>query len=157
MKSKAVIAVLLVVIAVLAAGMISTQAHEGENTIHVIEHATTDVVTDTGEEGDSVGDVLTFANEVFDEANATKVGTDNGYCIRTAVGAAWECHWTLTLDDGSLTVDGPFYDAGDSTLAITGGTGEYAGAKGQMQLHALNPEGTEYDFIYELGGEAKSE
>jgi hypothetical protein len=32
--------------------------------INVIEHATTDAVTDTGAKGDSAGDILTFANEV---------------------------------------------------------------------------------------------
>jgi hypothetical protein len=49
-------------------------------------------------------------------------------------GQAWECFWTLSLDKGQLTVEGPFYDSGDSVLAITGGTGEFAGALGEMAL-----------------------
>ena len=57
--------------------------------IVLVERAATDVVTDTGEAGDSVGDILTFANEVYDEANATMKGTDNGWCVRTVVGKAW--------------------------------------------------------------------
>ena len=37
------------------------------------------------------------------------------------------------------------------TLAITGGTGKYAGAAGSMLLHATgNPVGTEFDFIFTL-------
>ena len=116
----------------------------------VVERATTDVVTDTGAEGDSVGDILTFANEVFDEADAKRIGTDNGWCVRTAVGKAWECFWTLTLDQGQITVAGPFYDAGDSMLAVTGGTGAYAGVRGEMKLHARNAEGSAYDFAYSL-------
>lgn len=119
-------------------------------TLSVVERATTDVVTDTGAEGDSVGDILTFANEVYDQANETMIGSDNGYCVRTVAGAAWECFWTLTLSDAQLTVEGPFLDAGDSVLAITGGTGAYAGARGQMSLHARNAEGSEYDFVYEI-------
>ena len=118
--------------------------------IVLVERAATDVVTDTGEAGDSVGDILTFANEVYDEANATMKGTDNGWCVRTVVGKAWECFWTRTLADGQITVAGPFLDAGDSVLAITGGTGAYAGAGGEMQLHARNDEGSEYDFVYVL-------
>jgi len=118
--------------------------------IAVVEHADTDVVTDTGDEGDSVGDILTFANEVYDEENANEIGSDNGYCLRTVVGEAWECHWTLTLENGQITVDGPFYDKGDSVLAITGGTGDYAAASGQMNLHARNDQGSEFDFTYEL-------
>jgi allene oxide cyclase len=116
----------------------------------LVERAANDVVTDTGASGDTVGDILTFANEVFDEANAKMVGTDNGWCVRTVVGKAWECFWTMSLADGQITVAGPFLDAGDSTLAITGGTGAYGGVSGEMKLHARNDKGTEYDFIYML-------
>jgi allene oxide cyclase len=42
-----------------------------------------------------------------------------------------------------LTVEGPFYDKGDSVLAITGGTGEYAGVRGEMVLSDVSGgEGT---------------
>jgi hypothetical protein len=81
---------------------------DSTTTIKVVERAVNDTVTDLGPEGDSVGDILTFANEVYDEANAEKVGSDNGYCIRTVVGAAWECNWTITLADGQIVVEGPF-------------------------------------------------
>src|SRR5881409_936576 len=111
--------------------------HRGKasgRTLTVIEHATTDAVTDTGAKGDSAGDILTFANEVFDADDKNKIGTDQGICFRTVAGKAWECFWTLNLDKGQLTVEGPFYDSGDSALAITGGTGEFAGAQGEMAL-----------------------
>lgn len=121
-------------------------------TIALVEHADTDTVRHIGpaSEEDSVGDVLAFANPVFDESNKEQVGTDNGQCIRTAAGKAWECIWTVSLDGGQITVEGPFYDGKDSTLAITGGTDEYDDASGQMQLHARNAEETEYDFTYEI-------
>jgi len=134
------------VLALLAA---AANASAGE-VIAVVERADTDAVTDTGAKGDSVGDVLTFANPVFDQANKTQIGTDQGYCVRTVVGKAWECNWTMSLKDGQLTVEGPFLDAGDSVLAITGGTGKYAGARGQMKLHARDAKGAAYDFVYEL-------
>jgi hypothetical protein len=141
-------AVALVSGAGLAASAIAASAETLKVT--VVERATTDAVTETGEEGDSVGDILTFANELYDEANATKVGTDNGWCVRTVVGAAWECFWTASLADGQITVEGPFLDAGDSVLAVTGGTGAYSSVRGEMKLHARNDEGSEYDFAYEL-------
>jgi allene oxide cyclase len=121
-------------------------------TMNLIEHAETDTVRHIGpaNEEDSVGDVLAFANPVFDGANKKQVGSDNGSCVRTAAGKAWECIWTLTLDGGQITVEGPFYDGKDSNLAITGGTDEYKDASGQMTLHARNPEETEYDFTYEI-------
>jgi hypothetical protein len=119
-------------------------------TLKLVERATSDAVTDLGAKDDSAGDLLTFANDVYDEANANKVGADNGWCIRTVAGKAWECFWTLSLADGQITVEGPFLDAGDSVLAITGGTGKYAGTRGDMNLHARNDKGTEYDFVYNL-------
>ena len=123
---------------VAAAGVLATgQAAVAEpQEIKVVEHAYTDAVTDTGAAGDTAGDILTFANEVFDADDKNKVGTDQGICFRTLVGKAWECFWTLSLDKGQITVEGPFLDAGDSVLAITGGTGEFAGATGDMALSA---------------------
>jgi len=99
---------------------------------------------------DSVGDLLVFANKIYDAANKTQLGTDNGYCVRTVVGKSWECFWTLTLKSGQITVEGPFMDTGDSLLAVTGGTGKYAGAKGSMKLHWRDPTPTSYDFTYDL-------
>lgn len=121
----------------------------GEFTIHVIEHATTDAVTDIGAKGDSVGDVLTFANELFDKTNSRHSGHDQGFCVRTVRGAAWECWWTAFLAGGQITVEGPFYDTRNSRLAVTGGTGVYSKARGWMQLRS-RAGGTEYDFIYHL-------
>lgn len=54
--------------------------------LDLVERATTDTVIDLGTTGDSPGDLLTFANEIFDAQNKTKVGSDTGYCIRIVVG-----------------------------------------------------------------------
>lgn len=119
-------------------------------TLTLVERATTDAVTDLGTAGDSAGDLLTFQNEIYDDKDATLLGTDNGWCIRTVAGKAWECFWTLSLADGQITVEGPFLDGKDSMLAVTGGTGAYAGKTGEMKLHSRDEKGTEYDFIYTL-------
>ena len=142
----------LMAIATIAAGAFFAAGPAAANPqeLKMIEHATTDAVTDTGAKGDSVGDILTFGNEVFDADDKNKIGTDQGMCFRTVAGKAWECTWTLTLDKGQLTVEGPFYDAGDSVLAITGGTGEFAGAQGEMALSAYGTKGDAYTFIYKL-------
>ncbi|MGH6930950.1 MAG: allene oxide cyclase family protein [Dongiaceae bacterium] len=138
-----------VAVAGICAGFMSAGAQAAEmETLALVERATTDVVTDTGAAGDSPGDILTYANEMFDKDNATKVGDDNGWCVRVVAGKSWECFFTLILADGQITVEGPFYDGKDSVMAITGGTGKYVGITGEMKLHARNPEGTEYDFTY---------
>jgi hypothetical protein len=152
---RSFIPVVVVALAALAAAAIagagSSSGSNASNTvIRVVERATTDTVTDTGEEGDTAGDILTFANDLYDAGNREKVGSDNGYCVRTVAGKSWECWWTAFLPAGQITVEGPFFDAGPSTLAITGGTGKYSRASGWMDLRARNDQGTEYDFVYHL-------
>jgi allene oxide cyclase len=124
-------------------------ASAGER-LQVVERALTDTTVDLGAKGDSVGDLLTFANPSYDAANKTKLGSDQGYCVRVVVGKSWECFWTLLLAEGQITVEGPFFDTGDSVMVVTGGTGKYAGAKGAMKLHSRDAKSTAYDFTYEL-------
>ncbi|HEX3687041.1 MAG TPA: allene oxide cyclase family protein [Gaiellaceae bacterium] len=126
--------------------------HGAGKVVYVIEHATTDAVTNNdGRATDSVGDILTFTNDVFDRSNSHNVGSDQGYCVRMVVGESWECVWTTLLPGGQLTVEGPFYDTHDSVLAITGGTGAYANVRGSMELR-WRAGGTEFAFIFHLIG-----
>jgi allene oxide cyclase len=122
----------------------------GAEQIVVVERPVGETTVDLGAKGDSVGDLLVFANKIYDSANNTLVGSDQGYCIRTVVGKSWECFWTLLLKAGQITVEGPFMDTGDSLLTVTGGTGKYAGAKGSMKLHPRDATPTGYDFTYDL-------
>lgn len=121
-------------------------------TMELVEHVVNEVLTDHPPTGDSPGDVLTFANQLYDKANKAQVGTDQGYCLRVDVGKSFECTWTAFLADGQITVAGPFFDAKESTLAITGGTGAYKDARGEMDLGFRDtPMGTvEYDFVYRV-------
>ena len=116
----------------------------------IVERPVNEITTDVGPKGDSPGDSLTFANKVYDAANKVEVGSDHGFCVRVVTGKSWECLWTVTLKDGMITQEGPFMDEGDSLFAITGGTGKYAGAKGQMKLHPRDAKSTSYDFTYDL-------
>lgn len=116
----------------------------------VIEHALTDTTIHVGKSADGRGDILVFSNPVFDASNRTQVGHDLGYCVRIKPSVAYECHWNLQLQNGQIMVQGPFFDHADSVLAVTGGTGRYKNARGQMRLHARDAKGTEYSFIYNL-------
>ena len=152
---KRVIALALLAASVLLVLVVNASAGPGDHhagqTITVVEHATTDVVTN-GTAGDDVGNILTFANDVFNAADTQKVGTDQGSCIRMVVGESWQCSWTTFLADGQITVEGPFYDTGDSVLAITGGTGAYRNVRGEMELKYPNPAGTKFDFVFHAIG-----
>lgn len=133
----------------LAAALVALPAFAKEQIV-VVERPVGETTVDLGAKGDSVGDLLVFANKVYDAGNKSQVGTDQGYCVRTIVGKSWECFWTLTLAAGQITVEGPFLDTGDSLMVVTGGTGKYAGAKGSMKLHPRDATPTGYDFTYDL-------
>src|SRR5215813_9761551 len=150
MIAKTMLPVAVVAACTMLTSVLPAGSAAADETITLVERAASDAVTDLGAKGDSAGDILTFANEVYDKGNAKKVGTDNGWCARTVAGKAWECIWTTTLADGQITVEGPFYDTADSELAITGGTGEYAEASGSLALHSRNDKGSEYDFVFKL-------
>jgi allene oxide cyclase len=135
-------------IAVMSGGASTTPGQ----TVHVIEHANTDVTADVDPPGDSHGDVLTFHNPVFNAADSQQVGRDQGYCIRIKkVDGSYECNWTTFLENGHITVEGPFFDTKNSRLAITGGTGAYRDARGVMELQS-RAGGTKFDFIFHFSG-----
>ncbi len=150
---------LVVAMFVMNTGVFSAHANSNFN-IHVVEHAVTDTVGDADNgtpSPDALGNVLAFHNPVFDPADKKQVGVDNGQCTRTIADptkGVWECFWTVILRGGQITVEGPFNDNGtDTILAITGGTGAYNNAHGQMRLHVhtvVNGVTTEYDFFYQV-------
>jgi hypothetical protein len=140
----------LILACAIAFGILIALPAGAAEVIKLVEHPVNETTVDVGAKGDSVGDLLTFANPIFDAANKVEIGSDQGYCVRVVVGKSWECIWTLILKSGQITVEGPFADSGDSTFAITGGTGKYVGAKGTLKLHPRDATPTGYDFTYTL-------
>jgi hypothetical protein len=119
-------------------------------TVHVIEHATTDTEIPSGGGADVTGNLLTFHNKVYNRSDTHVVGHDEGVCTRIDPSAGtWTCDWTTFLKGGQITVDGPYADTYNTVLAITGGTGHYRNARGQMLLKARDG-GAKYDFIFQL-------
>jgi hypothetical protein len=120
------------------------------NTVHVIEHTATNTEVASGGGADVTGNLLTFHNKVFNARDTKQVGSDLGSCVRISpADGSWECSWTTFLPRGQINVDGPFYDKKNSIDAITGGTGAYRNARGQMILNSLHG-GREYDYIFHL-------
>ena len=115
---------------------VAHSAYAGE-TLHVVEREITNTTIHLGAKGetDSMGDMIVFANPIFDSTNTRQLGVVQGNCVRVIVGKSWECFFTLVLASDRITLEGPYADTGDSVFAITGGTGRYIGAKGQMTTH----------------------
>src|ERR1700710_2544070 len=104
MRTSIVVTVGAVVAASLAfAGqaMASSPDHHRHGRFTVVERALTDTTADTGPAGDSLGDVLAFANPIFNAKNTHKVGTDNGSCVPTAGGSGQAGLWGTSAPAGS--------------------------------------------------------
>jgi allene oxide cyclase len=134
---------------------VSSTSATAATTITVIEHEVSEHFVDLGQSGLGPGDFFTFHNPIYNSTNTTRVGRDQGSCIRiTRVLAnnrgSWECSWTTFLHDGTSTVtaESPFYDTGQGTGAITGGTGVYVGAGGTIDL--TNCTETQCTFRFNL-------
>jgi hypothetical protein len=131
-------------ILLLTASVLGTAACSQKNpqTLMTIADARIDTAKfiDTGEPGDSVGDILVFDQPLLDEHH-NNIGNNNGTCIRTRVGHSFQCQWTLTFDNGSIQVAGREFDQGASTVSIVGGTGRYSGITGDMKS-VNNNDGT---------------
>ncbi|NNJ95329.1 MAG: dirigent protein [Halobacteria archaeon] len=97
-------------------------------------------VIDVGDAGDSPGDLLVFDQPLRD-VDMQEIGTNSGVCIRTRPAHSFQCQWTLTLENGTITVAGREFDTGTSLISIIGGTGDYAGISGVMES-TNNNDGT---------------
>jgi Allene oxide cyclase barrel like domain len=95
---------------------------------------------DTGEAGDSVGDILVFDQPLLDK-DMKEIGNNSGTCVRSHVGHSFQCQWTLTFENGAIQVAGRELDQGTSTVTIVGGTGKYSGISGEMES-TNNNDGT---------------
>jgi len=88
--------------------------------------------------GDQGGSV-TYDGDLYDSSALTgsPIGSTQGQCIETAVSPSSRlCTWTTRLAGGDIVVSGRFddrfADTSQNTLAVVGGTGDYAGARGTV-------------------------
>jgi hypothetical protein len=96
---------------------------------------------DTGKPGPSAGDLAVIHDGVLREDGAP-AGSYNQVCTLAALGASpftseFECIGSITLKDGTITMAGPFVPAKpEQSAAITGGTGQYRTAHGEVAIRA---------------------
>jgi allene oxide cyclase len=95
--------------------------------------------TDVGPAGDSLGDTIVFTQKLYsDQTKSRQIGTDEAFCVRTVVGEHQLCTGIFYLHGGSITITGP-ETSGVHSLAITGGTGKFLGARGEVVLNSIDP------------------
>lgn len=111
-----------------------------DETLRLVTVAVPDRNTDLdlGEPGPSTGDTQVFLDDV--QRDGETVGTAAGSCTVVALSEARlaaACAGTLTLPEGRITTQGAFDEdptvgPAGFTWAVTGGTGRYAGAGGEV-------------------------
>jgi hypothetical protein len=156
---KRIIGILAVAVALIVGNLTltsatasSTSSNDHRTTLHLVSITVDGADLDFNKQGPSLGDQFVFTDNLF--WNGKRVGEDHGSCTFTRItGTATspsftaECQVTLVLAAGQITVQGAptFSEQGPqtNTLAITGGTGAYRTAQGQIQARDVSETRTE--------------
>ncbi len=118
-------------------------SHHDGKTIRLLEASKTVQPTfvDTGAPGVSPGDIVVVRDGVL-RPDGSPAGTFNQVCtlVKPAgnpFASEYECIGSLALSGGTITMQGPFVPAkAEQTAAVTGGTGEYRTARGEVVVRS---------------------
>jgi hypothetical protein len=96
---------------------------------------------------DSVGDQIAFNGRFF--AGGEQVAREGGVCTLVELPSIYHCNATNWFEKGKLTVQfiGDFSSTEPGHFAITGGTGAYRGASGEV-LYVGTPDGANVTFRF---------
>jgi hypothetical protein len=128
------------------------RAHAGAagsagRTLTLVERAGQQAVIDVGPKGDSVGDAFVSENRLYDSTGRNLVGRDYVRCeqgIRT-----FTCEATGQLfGHGKIRIAGTVFTENENTYPITGGTGAFRGAGGQLTTYNVNDSTTVLFFQF---------
>ena len=151
---KRIIGILAIALALIVGNLTLTSAtasssssNDHRTTLHLVSNTVDFADLDFNETGPSLGDQFVFNDNLFQ--NGKRVGEDHGSCtlVRiTGTGASSEftvvCHVTLVLAGGQITAQGALTFTGEgpqtNTIAITGGTGAYQTAHGQVRARDVS-------------------
>jgi len=101
----------------------------------------------------SLGDTFVVSEDLY--RNGHKVGFNGAFCpaVRTQHGpVAFQCVVTGRLAEGDLTVRGMAFEQPTNVFAITGGTGRWRNAGGQVVVQGiLQPTSQITAYISDLG------
>jgi Dirigent-like protein len=115
-------------------------------TVHhfvLVDHTGPTKYNDIGKKGPSVGDTFTFSETVT--RDNTEIGIAGGTCTQIAVSKtsqSQQCVITAAIPEGQFTIQGIATFSASSPdavdYAITGGTGAYRDARGEVTVTQLD-------------------
>ena len=138
MKHATLIAA-LVLIAAFAVAVTAQGKSTGTLRYTTKQHAFAQI--DAGKKGFSIGDAFIFSEQLLQ--NGKQVGVDHIVCTHAAdwPSSAESCSGTVVLANGTLQLSG-LSKRGPFTVAVLGGTGAYAGARGSAKITSQGEKGT---------------
>ena len=139
LSSWSLLAIAIVAVAAFLLNYQNTQAHTANSNTNltVFEHSTHMKTINVGSKHDKRGDYYVFDDDVFNAADKNKIGRSEGFCTYTS-NTITQCDWTLILPSGNITISGAAPEADITDLyAVTGGTGKYSHADGEVVLQYL--------------------
>ena len=104
----------------------------------VFRFSDADVRVDLGAGGSTTGDTETFTGPVLNDKQTSRVGFGQGHCVITLPNRPLaQCTSSLFFDHGQIATQGPNYFNRPFNHAITGGTGVFRDAAGEMRAEPL--------------------
>lgn len=153
MRTKLRIVIPFVVL-VVAAGLLVTTSASGQQGLHVVVAGLGKVkAVDVDGDGLRLGDRIAARGPLFDETQTERVGTTYVHCLvhrRIVDGdtGLWNCNYVLELAGGDIVLQGlDPRGPGSYEMSVLGGTGTYAGARGDATFTDVGSDGDTYTDI----------
>jgi hypothetical protein len=149
MRAKLGIAIPLVLVTV-AVGVLSTTAASGQNALNFVIGPGKLSVVDLGHNGLRLGDRISARSPLLDGSQSERVGTAYLQClvherIIDPDKGLWNCNYVLELTDGDILLQGlDPRGPGEYEVAVIGGTGAYAGARGDATFTDVGHDADNY-------------
>ena len=104
-------------------------------------------LVDVGAKGPSRGDQIVSSDQIFAQSGR-KVGRDTQACVITKLSPLEaECTLTFVFADGTITAQYMGRQPPHKIAAVTGGTGRYIGARGQMTLDESGHDNSPHNVL----------
>jgi hypothetical protein len=155
-RKSSVIALAITIGAVFAAASFASDNRASQHGRPLTAFAVATAFTQVDVDGDgklSVGDELVLQDDDYDRRGGTKIGTGTVTCVSVDPTAGnFDCQGSDVLPGGEIRESGRIV-GGDPThfhWAVTGGTGRYRGAGGQLDGTFVDPDLTQATIAFTL-------
>jgi hypothetical protein len=117
-------------------GGAGAEAQDGQQTLRLVSVEQRCASADNGRRGESLGDLGVCRGVLRQAGGGAAAGRAHWTCVYLgSTRAGSDCSAVVTLSGGTLQAAGVLsHTSRTSTWAITGGTGEHAGARGSVRL-----------------------